>query len=191
MPSSSGKGRRWPTYCWASTSAREARKVSSRMPTAASWPLRSGPTGRTIRSPGSWSTTRRSVVEGHHRDRLGTPAASRWADPGHGAPRPHHPRGAEAIKQIGGALPKLTEHGLLGPDETPLLRHLYEVVVLERPLHMPWSPSWRGAQVRAAVNGASTRVTVRTTAGGGTVVTAEHFTETAAILACAVSYWTA
>ncbi len=28
--------------------------------------------------------------------------------------------GAEAIKQIGGALPKLTERGLLGSDELPL-----------------------------------------------------------------------
>jgi pyruvate/2-oxoglutarate/acetoin dehydrogenase E1 component len=37
----------------------------------------------------------------------------------------------------------------------------------------------------------STRVTVRTTAGGGTVVTAERFTETAAILTCADPYWTA
>jgi glycerol-3-phosphate dehydrogenase (NAD(P)+) len=45
---------------------------------------------------------------------------------------------AEAIKQIGGALPKLTERGLLGPDELPLLRHLYEVVVLERPVDIPW-----------------------------------------------------
>jgi hypothetical protein len=46
--------------------------------------------------------------------------------------------GAEAIKQIGGALPKQTERGLLGPDELPLLRHLYEVVVLERPVDIAW-----------------------------------------------------
>jgi glycerol-3-phosphate dehydrogenase (NAD(P)+) len=46
--------------------------------------------------------------------------------------------GAQAIAQIGGALPKLTERGLLGADEMPLLRHLHDVVVLERPLDMPW-----------------------------------------------------
>ena len=47
-------------------------------------------------------------------------------------------QGAEAIKQIGGALPKRTERGLLGPDELPSLRYLYEVVVLERPVDIPW-----------------------------------------------------
>lgn len=54
--------------------------------------------------------------------------------------------GAEAIKQIGGALPKLTERGLLGPDELPLLRHLYEVVVLERPLDIPWESFFGGGR---------------------------------------------
>ncbi len=52
--------------------------------------------------------------------------------------------GAEAIKQIGGALPKLTERGLLGADELPLLRHLHEVVVLEQPLDMPWKSFFGG-----------------------------------------------
>lgn len=52
--------------------------------------------------------------------------------------------GAEAIKQIGGALPKLTERGLLGADEMPLLRHLHEVIVLERPLNMPWKSFFGG-----------------------------------------------
>jgi glycerol-3-phosphate dehydrogenase (NAD(P)+) len=52
--------------------------------------------------------------------------------------------GAEAIRQIGGALPKLTERGLLGADELPLLRHLHEVVVLERPLAMPWKSFFGG-----------------------------------------------
>ena len=37
-----------------------------------------------------------------------------------------------------------TERGLLGPDELPLLRHLYEVVVLERPVDIPWE-SFLGA----------------------------------------------
>jgi glycerol-3-phosphate dehydrogenase (NAD(P)+) len=54
--------------------------------------------------------------------------------------------GAEAIKQIGGALPKLTERGLLGADELPLLRHLHEVVVLERPLDMPWNSFFGGGR---------------------------------------------
>ena len=46
--------------------------------------------------------------------------------------------GAEAIGQIGGALPKRTERGLLGPDELPSLRHFNEVVVLERPVDISW-----------------------------------------------------
>jgi glycerol-3-phosphate dehydrogenase (NAD(P)+) len=52
--------------------------------------------------------------------------------------------GAEAIRQIGGALPKLTERGLLSADEMPLLRHLHDVVVLEQPLDMPWKSFFGG-----------------------------------------------
>ena len=66
--------------------------------------------------------------------------------------------GAEAIVQIGGALPKQTERGLLGPDELPLLRHLYEVVVLERPVDIPWE-SFFGPRVRPACRGEPTGVT--------------------------------
>lgn len=46
--------------------------------------------------------------------------------------------GAAAIREIGGALPKLTERGMIGRDEFPLLRHLYEVIGEQKPLDMPW-----------------------------------------------------
>jgi glycerol-3-phosphate dehydrogenase (NAD(P)+) len=52
--------------------------------------------------------------------------------------------GAAAIRVIGEALPKLTERGVVGEDEFPLLRHLYEVVGLEQPLDMPWSSFFGG-----------------------------------------------
>jgi glycerol-3-phosphate dehydrogenase (NAD(P)+) len=63
--------------------------------------------------------------------------------------------GAEAIRQIGGALPKLTERGLLGADEMPLLRHLHDVVVLERPLDMPWKTFFGGRREYAPLAGVS------------------------------------
>jgi glycerol-3-phosphate dehydrogenase (NAD(P)+) len=47
--------------------------------------------------------------------------------------------GAAAIKEIGRALPKLTERGLVGEEDFPLLRHLYEVVGEQKPLNMPWA----------------------------------------------------
>lgn len=47
--------------------------------------------------------------------------------------------GAAAIREIGGALPKLTERRAIGPHDFPLLRHLYELIELERPADMPWS----------------------------------------------------
>jgi glycerol-3-phosphate dehydrogenase (NAD(P)+) len=46
--------------------------------------------------------------------------------------------GAAAISVVGGALGPLTERGIIGADDFPLLRHLYEVVGLEQPLNMPW-----------------------------------------------------
>jgi glycerol-3-phosphate dehydrogenase (NAD(P)+) len=52
--------------------------------------------------------------------------------------------GAAAIRQIGGALPKLAERGAIPPDAFPLLRHLYEVIELERPVDMPWSSFFGG-----------------------------------------------
>ncbi|MGH9243129.1 MAG: NAD(P)H-dependent glycerol-3-phosphate dehydrogenase [Acidimicrobiales bacterium] len=47
--------------------------------------------------------------------------------------------GAAAIRVIGEALPKLTERGVIGDDDFPLLRHLYDVVGLEQPVDIPWS----------------------------------------------------
>ena len=57
-----------------------------------------------------------------------------------------HPtlEGAAAIREIGGALPKLHERGIVAPGGFPLLRHLYEVIALERPVEMPWSSFFGG-----------------------------------------------
>jgi glycerol-3-phosphate dehydrogenase len=45
--------------------------------------------------------------------------------------------GAAAIRVVGGALPKLTERGIIGPEELPLLRHLHAVVGHGRPPAIP------------------------------------------------------
>jgi glycerol-3-phosphate dehydrogenase (NAD(P)+) len=55
--------------------------------------------------------------------------------------------GAAAIRVVGGALPKLTERGVIGAGEFPLLRHLHDVVSLEKRLDMPWSAFFGGEQV--------------------------------------------
>ena len=52
--------------------------------------------------------------------------------------------GAAAIRVIGGALPKLTERGLVKEADFPLLRHLYEVIALERPVDIPFSKFFGG-----------------------------------------------
>ena len=52
--------------------------------------------------------------------------------------------GAAAIEVIGGALTKLTERGSIGPEDFPLMRHLYSVVGLNQPLEMPWSTFFGG-----------------------------------------------
>src|SRR5919108_2220500 len=52
--------------------------------------------------------------------------------------------GAAAIQVIGGALPKLTTRGVIGPEDFPLLRGLYSVVGEERPLGIPWSAFFGG-----------------------------------------------
>lgn len=52
--------------------------------------------------------------------------------------------GAEAIKNIGGALPKLTERGLIDEQDLPLLRHLFDVITEVRPLDMPWKTFFGG-----------------------------------------------
>lgn len=46
--------------------------------------------------------------------------------------------GAAAIEVIGGALPRLTERGIIEPEDFPLMRHLHAVVALNEPLDMPW-----------------------------------------------------
>jgi glycerol-3-phosphate dehydrogenase (NAD(P)+) len=58
--------------------------------------------------------------------------------------------GAAAIKVFGAALLKLTERGVVAEDEFPLMRHLYEVIALERPLNLPWSRFFGGEPVGAA-----------------------------------------
>jgi glycerol-3-phosphate dehydrogenase (NAD(P)+) len=52
--------------------------------------------------------------------------------------------GAEAIEVIGGALPKLTERGIIEPEDFPLMRHLHSVVGLDEPLDMPWHTFFGG-----------------------------------------------
>jgi glycerol-3-phosphate dehydrogenase (NAD(P)+) len=52
--------------------------------------------------------------------------------------------GAAAIQVIGGALPTLTDRGIIGPEELPLLRQLHAVVVDGRPPRMPWSTFFGG-----------------------------------------------
>jgi glycerol-3-phosphate dehydrogenase (NAD(P)+) len=55
--------------------------------------------------------------------------------------------GAAAIKVIGGALPKLTDRGVVQPTELPLLRALYEVIGKDQPLHIPWSSMFGGQPI--------------------------------------------
>jgi glycerol-3-phosphate dehydrogenase (NAD(P)+) len=58
--------------------------------------------------------------------------------------------GAAAIRVFGEALGRLTERGVVGEDDFPLMRHLHEVVALERPLSMPWSRFFGGEPTRRA-----------------------------------------
>ncbi len=58
--------------------------------------------------------------------------------------------GAAAIKVFGEALGKLTERGVVAEDDFPLMRHLYEVIGLQRPLSMPWSRFFGGEPTRRA-----------------------------------------
>ncbi len=46
--------------------------------------------------------------------------------------------GAAAIVVIGDALPKLTERGIIKPEDFPLLRHLHAVIAKDEPLNIPW-----------------------------------------------------
>jgi glycerol-3-phosphate dehydrogenase (NAD(P)+) len=57
-----------------------------------------------------------------------------------------HPtlEGAAAIREIGGALPKLARRGMVSPVDFPLLRHLYEVIALQLPVDIPWGSFFGG-----------------------------------------------
>jgi glycerol-3-phosphate dehydrogenase (NAD(P)+) len=61
--------------------------------------------------------------------------------------------GAAAIQVIGGALPKLTDRGVIGPGDFPLLRQMHAVVGRGQPLAMPWSVFF-GGETAAAVGAA-------------------------------------
>jgi glycerol-3-phosphate dehydrogenase (NAD(P)+) len=58
--------------------------------------------------------------------------------------------GASAIRVFGEALDRLAERGVVGPDDFPLMRHLHEVIALERPVNIPWSRFFGGEPARAA-----------------------------------------
>lgn len=46
--------------------------------------------------------------------------------------------GAAAIQVIGDAFERLTERGVLRPEQFPLLRHLHQVVANDAPVDVPW-----------------------------------------------------
>ena len=52
--------------------------------------------------------------------------------------------GAAAITVIGGALPLLTERGVVAPTDFPLLRALYDVIGKNQPLNIPWGTIFGG-----------------------------------------------
>ncbi|MBA3703215.1 MAG: hypothetical protein H0W79_10420, partial [Rubrobacteraceae bacterium] len=61
--------------------------------------------------------------------------------------------GAAAIEVIGGALPKLTERGIIGAEDFPLMRHLHSVVGADEPLNMPWHTFFGGEEENKAGKG--------------------------------------
>jgi len=46
--------------------------------------------------------------------------------------------GVAAIKVIGATMEPLTRRGVIKESDFPLLRHLYEIIVHDKPLNMPW-----------------------------------------------------
>jgi glycerol-3-phosphate dehydrogenase (NAD(P)+) len=62
--------------------------------------------------------------------------------------------GAAAIMVFGEALAKLTERGVVAEDDFPLMRHLHEVIGLQRPVDMPWSRFFGGEPTRRATRSA-------------------------------------
>lgn len=51
--------------------------------------------------------------------------------------------GAACIEVVGAALPRMTQRGVIGADEFPLMRHLYDVIVEGRPLDLPLDQFFR------------------------------------------------
>ncbi len=68
--------------------------------------------------------------------------------------------GPAAIQVIGGALPRLTDRGIIGPGDFPLMRHLHAVIARDQPLQVPWSTFFGGA-ARAGAFDLATRGTQR------------------------------
>ncbi len=62
--------------------------------------------------------------------------------------------GVAAIQVIGGALPRLTERGVIGAAGFPLLRHLHAVVTRDAPPAMPWGAFFDGGAPRQVRTGA-------------------------------------
>jgi glycerol-3-phosphate dehydrogenase (NAD(P)+) len=58
--------------------------------------------------------------------------------------------GAAAIRVFGAALERLTARGVVAEHDFPLMRHLYELIALERPLDMPWSRFFGGEPLQPA-----------------------------------------
>lgn len=58
--------------------------------------------------------------------------------------------GVAAIRVIGGALPKLTERGMVGAGDFPLMRHLHDVVANDAPVDMPWEKFFGGEPIQRA-----------------------------------------
>ncbi len=61
--------------------------------------------------------------------------------------------GVAAIRVVGGALLRLTERGVVGPEDFPLMRHLYAVVAEDEPLNMPWETFFGGERKAKARKG--------------------------------------
>lgn len=59
--------------------------------------------------------------------------------------------GIAAIEVIGGALPKLTERGVVGEEDFPLMRHLHAIVAKDEPVNMPWEKFFGGEPVAREV----------------------------------------
>jgi glycerol-3-phosphate dehydrogenase (NAD(P)+) len=62
--------------------------------------------------------------------------------------------GAAAIKVFGAALERLTTRGVVAEHDFPLMRHLYELIALDRPLDMPWSRFFGGEPRQPAARAA-------------------------------------